>query len=87
MKKLKPCRTCGKEVALSAETCPHCGENFPAFAINLKTAAGLIVLGVWGYGIYYFWEDIVAYYKAVFELSDAIKQWEADINARQNAGE
>jgi hypothetical protein len=27
---LKPCSACGKEVAVNARTCPHCGKNYPA---------------------------------------------------------
>jgi uncharacterized membrane protein YvbJ len=27
---LAPCRECGKDVAASAKTCPHCGIEWPA---------------------------------------------------------
>ena len=90
MKKLKSCKTCGKEVAPTADTCPHCGQAHPTLPIDTKALFGLvgmIALGGWLYGLYYFWDDIVAYYKAVFELHDAIKEWETDIKTRQNAGE
>jgi len=28
MASLKPCPTCGKDVATDARQCPHCGSNF-----------------------------------------------------------
>ena len=93
MKKLKPCKTCGKEVAATAETCPHCGQSHPTIPIDTKAVYGvvaLIVIGGWFYALYYFgltWESITDYYKAVFELQDAIKEWEGSIKARENAGE
>lgn len=38
---LKPCRTCGKEVAQDAKTCPHCGASDPApGALSLGITVG-----------------------------------------------
>ena len=46
MKKLKPCKTCGKEVADSAFTksCPHCGQAYPT-SFNPDIGAGVIMWG------------------------------------------
>jgi len=44
------CSTCGKEVAVNARTCPHCGQNYPApgtlfSVVYLLVAAPFLALG------------------------------------------
>jgi hypothetical protein len=48
MAKLKPCKTCGKEVAKSAKKCPHCGQKLKMgfFMKALIGIAALIVIGI-----------------------------------------
>lgn len=46
--KVARCKTCGKEVAVSAKTCPHCGQKHPA--ITTKDAIlgfGMLAAVVW----------------------------------------
>lgn len=43
---LKPCPTCGKEIAKSARTCPHCGKSFTtAGGVFWAIVVGLILGG------------------------------------------
>lgn len=42
---LKKCKECGKEVAESATTCPHCGVSHPARA-SMSLGAGCLVIFV-----------------------------------------
>jgi hypothetical protein len=48
MGKLGKCSTCGKEVAVNAPVCPHCGKRYPApgvlFSLFMLAFAGLLVL-------------------------------------------
>lgn len=48
MAKLKPCKTCGKEVASSAKKCPHCGQSLKMgfFKKALIGFGALIVIGI-----------------------------------------
>jgi RNA polymerase subunit RPABC4/transcription elongation factor Spt4 len=43
MAKLKPCRTCGKEVAKSAKKCPHCGQKLK-MGFFMKGIIGLVAI-------------------------------------------
>jgi RNA polymerase subunit RPABC4/transcription elongation factor Spt4 len=43
MAKLKPCKTCGKEVAKSAKKCPHCGQKLK-MGFFLKGVIGLVAI-------------------------------------------
>lgn len=72
--KLKSCKSCGKEVAANAKACPNCGQAYPAHTINPEMVAGTIVTAIFIFGLVYFWDDIVDYYKAVFDLYDFVKQ-------------
>ena len=53
MAKLKKCKTCGKEIANSAQTCPHCGAKLRTGLVEGVVAVILIiiVLYVLWYGI------------------------------------
>jgi hypothetical protein len=46
--KLKPCKTCGKDVAKSAKKCPHCGQKLKMgfFTKALIGIAALIVIAI-----------------------------------------
>jgi hypothetical protein len=44
MAKLVKCKVCGKDVASSAGTCPHCGVSYPAQ--KMTRAAWILVLGL-----------------------------------------
>ena len=48
--KLKPCGTCGVQIAKSATKCPHCGKNFssPAMMILLVIVVGGVLWFAWG---------------------------------------
>ena len=48
MAKLKPCKTCGKDVAKSAKKCPHCGQKLKMgfFMKALIGIAALIVIAI-----------------------------------------
>jgi hypothetical protein len=43
MAKLKPCKTCGKEVAKSAKKCPHCGQKLK-MGFFMKAFIGIAAL-------------------------------------------
>ena len=45
MAKLKPCKTCGKEVAKSAKKCPHCGQKLK-MGFMMKAIIGIAALVV-----------------------------------------
>ena len=77
--KLKPCKSCGKEVADDAKACPNCGKAYPTWAINPETTVGTIVFGIFIFGLVYFWDDIVLYYEAVFDLYDFVKQKQGEL--------
>lgn len=43
---LKSCKACGKEMARSARTCPHCGKTYTtAGGIFIAIIIGLILAG------------------------------------------
>ena len=46
MATLKPCETCGKEIAVEARTCPHCGARNKrwAWVVNLLLISVSVVL-------------------------------------------
>src|ERR1700737_2782703 len=52
---LKPCSACGKEVAVNARRCPHCGKNYPVpgafrtITMALVAVPVLAVLALLGY--------------------------------------
>ena len=48
MAKLVKCRTCDKEIAKSAKTCPHCGEKKPT---KKKTNIKMVLLGILVVGV------------------------------------
>ncbi len=52
--KIKPCRTCEKDVATDAQKCPHCGAPMPAVAAGgaIQGVLALVVLGLLGYAIW-----------------------------------
>jgi predicted Zn finger-like uncharacterized protein len=49
------CRGCGKEIHLSARSCPHCGAVVKKGAPKNRMAAGLLALFLGGIGIHRFY--------------------------------
>ena len=51
--KLIPCKACGRSIAKSAATCPHCGKSSTSLArIGLLAVLVLILLYLTGVGKY-----------------------------------
>lgn len=43
---LKPCSACGKEMAKSARTCPHCGKTYTTLGgVFIAVIIGLLLAG------------------------------------------
>jgi hypothetical protein len=50
--KVVPCKACGKEVARTAPSCPHCGENAPGLHIKCPKCSSMsIATGQKGFGL------------------------------------
>jgi hypothetical protein len=48
MPKLKPCKSCGHQVAPNAPTCPNCGAKNPGGGITAYRIAQILVVLVGG---------------------------------------
>ena len=73
-KKLIPCRACEKEIAPSAEVCPHCGADCPNEDVYMVTVAveyiGTVAVRVIWCGIlaalWFFHEEIIVWFYFTF---------------------
>jgi predicted RNA-binding Zn-ribbon protein involved in translation (DUF1610 family) len=43
--KLTECKSCGKEVAVMAKECPHCGERHPGVSTGIGCIVAIVMVG------------------------------------------